>query len=78
MGHLFFLFAMVVLIFTIRGKALDKVKGWRLIQYAAFCFILWNLDTLTAHFLDKTLNRPGETKEKPGFTGQARISRITW
>ena len=55
MGHLFFLFSMIVLIFTIRGKALDKVKGWRFIQYAAFFFVLWNLDALTAHFLDNQI-----------------------
>lgn len=46
---------MVVLIFTIRGKGLEKVKGWRLIQYAAFFFILWNLDTLAAHFIDNQI-----------------------
>jgi hypothetical protein len=55
-GHLFFLFSMVVLVFTIREKKLDALKGWRLIQYSAFFFILWNLDTLTAHFLDNQIN----------------------
>ena len=46
---------MVVLIFTIREKNLDAQKGWRLIQYSAFFFILWNLDALTAHFLDNQI-----------------------
>ncbi len=55
MGHLFFLFSMVALIFTITGKGLDTQKGWRLIQYSAFFFILWNLDALTAHFLDNQI-----------------------
>jgi len=54
-GHIFFLFSMVVLIFTIRDKHLDMEKGWRLIQYSAFFFILWNLDALTAHFLDNQI-----------------------
>lgn len=54
-GHVFFLFAMIILIFTIREKNLDLQKGWRLIQYSAFLFILWNLDTLTAHFLDNQI-----------------------
>lgn len=54
-GHLFFLFSMVVLIFTIRGKELDTEKGWRLIQYSAFFFVLWNLGTVTAHFLDNQI-----------------------
>ena len=55
-GHLFFLFSMVALIFTITGKGLDKQKGWRLIQYSAFFFILWNLDAVAAHFFDNQIN----------------------
>lgn len=55
-GHLFFLFSMVALIFTITGKGLDQQKGWRLIQYSAFFFILWNLDAITAHFFDNQIH----------------------
>ena len=51
-GHLFFLLSMVVLVFTITGKQLNKEKGWRMIQYSAILFILWNLDTILAHFFD--------------------------
>lgn len=51
-GHLFFLLSMVVLAFTITGKQLNKEKGWRMIQYSAILFILWNMDTIAAHFLD--------------------------
>lgn len=54
-GHIFFLFSMVTLIFTIRGKGLDKQKGWRLIQYSAFFFIVWNLDVIAAHFFDNQI-----------------------
>lgn len=56
MGHLFFLVSMVVLIFTLSGKGLDKQKGWRLIQYSAFFFILWNLDAVLGHFLDNQIH----------------------
>ncbi|MCP4719612.1 MAG: hypothetical protein GY860_09165 [Desulfobacteraceae bacterium] len=55
-GHLFFLFSMVTLIFTVTGKGLDKQKGWRLIQYSAFFFILWNLDAIAAHFFDNQIH----------------------
>ncbi len=54
-GHLFFLFSMVVLMFIISGKGLDSQKGWRLIQMAAFFFILWNGCAITAHFLDNQI-----------------------
>jgi len=56
MGHLFFLFSMVALIFTVTGKGLDQQKGWRLIQYSAFFFILWNLDAMAAHFFDNQIH----------------------
>jgi hypothetical protein len=56
MGHIFFLVSMVALIFTLSGKGLDKQKGWRLIQYSAFFFILWNLDAVLGHFLDNQIH----------------------
>jgi len=56
MGHLFFLFSMVVLIFTVTDKGLNVQKGWRLIQYSAFLFVLWNLDAVTAHFFDNQIH----------------------
>ena len=56
MGHFFFLFSMAALIFTVTGKELDKQKGWRLIQYSAFFFILWNLDAIAAHFFDNQIH----------------------
>lgn len=55
MGHIFFLVSMVALIFTLSGKGLDKQKGWRLIRYSAFFFILWNLDAVLGHFLDNQI-----------------------
>ncbi len=55
LGHLFFLFSMVIIIFAINGKELDKEKGWRLIQYSAFLFILWNMDAMCVHFLDNQI-----------------------
>jgi hypothetical protein len=55
-GHFFFLFSMVTLILTISEKNLDSQQGWRLIQYSAFFFVLWNLDAITAHFLDNQIH----------------------
>lgn len=55
-GHIFFLFSMVALIFTLTGKGLDKQKGWRLIRYSAVFFILWNLDVILAHLLDNQIH----------------------
>ncbi|MFH2065392.1 MAG: hypothetical protein ABIK15_09375 [Pseudomonadota bacterium] len=56
MGHLFFMISMVVLIFTLSGKGLNRQKGWRFIQYSAFLFIFWNIDAILAHFLDNQLH----------------------
>jgi hypothetical protein len=54
-AHLFFLFSMMLLIYWLRQAGLVKVPGWRYIQYAALCFILWNVDTLLVHFLDEQI-----------------------
>jgi len=51
-AHLFFLFSMGSLIYWLRARKLVREPGWRLIQYSALFFILWNLDTLTVHALD--------------------------
>lgn len=52
LGHLFFLVSMGILILTIQGKKLHRERGWRLIQYSALFFILWNMDAIGVHFLD--------------------------
>lgn len=54
-GHLFFLFAMVALMFTINSQGLIRQKGWRQIQLSALFFIFWNLAALIAHFLDNQI-----------------------
>ena len=54
-GHLFFLLSMVVLIFIITGRQLNRDKGWRMIQFSAILFVLWNLDTISAHFFDNQI-----------------------
>ncbi len=54
-AHLFFLFSMLLLIYWLRQADLVKRPGWRFIQYAAFFFILWNLDTILVHFLDEQI-----------------------
>lgn len=52
-AHLFFLFAMGLLIYWLRSRRLVDQAGWRLIQYAAFFFILWNLDAFAAHWFEE-------------------------
>ena len=68
LGHLFFLVSMGILIFTIQGKKLHLERGWRLIQYSALFFILWNLDAMAGHFLDNQLNAVS-----PVLIGMTRI-----
>ncbi|MDY0041876.1 MAG: hypothetical protein RBS57_16305 [Desulforhabdus sp.] len=52
-AHLFFLFSMGILIFWLREWKLVKETGWRLVQYSAFFFILWNIDAIVVHYLDE-------------------------
>ena len=52
MAHIFFLISMATLIYWLRQRGLAKQAGWRLIQFSALFFILWNIDTLLVHALD--------------------------
>ena len=65
-AHIFFLISMGILIYWLRQRNLVRESGWRLIQYAAMFFILWNLDTLAVHYIE----------EQSGLIGFRRIS--TW
>jgi hypothetical protein len=51
-AHGFFAASMAILIFWLRHRGLVRERGWRMIQFAAFFFILWNLDAMVAHYLD--------------------------
>ena len=52
-SHLIFAFSMGILVYWLRQRNLVKEAGWRLIQYAALFFILWNLNAFAVHFLDE-------------------------
>lgn len=53
MAHLFFTFAMGLLIYWLRTRHLIAQAGWRLIQYAALFFLFWNMDAFLVHFLEE-------------------------
>ena len=53
LAHLFFMLSMVILIYWLRQRKLARHTGWRYIQYAAFFFILWNVNVMLVHFLDE-------------------------
>lgn len=55
-AHIFFIASMALLIYWLRQRQLVQEAGWRFIQYAALCFILWNIGAFTAHLLDEQLN----------------------
>jgi hypothetical protein len=52
-AHFFFMLSMVILIYWLRQRKLARNTGWRFIQYAAFFFILWNVNVMLVHFLDE-------------------------
>jgi hypothetical protein len=51
-SHVFFASSMGLLVYWLRQRQLVREPGWRLIQYAAIFFILWNFDSVLAHYLD--------------------------
>ncbi len=52
-AHLFFALSMGLLIFWLRKWRLTVSQGWRFIQFAAFFFIAWNIDTMASHWLQE-------------------------
>lgn len=52
-AHLFFIISMGILIYWLREWKLVQEKGWRLVQYSALFFILWNIDAIIVHHLDQ-------------------------
>jgi hypothetical protein len=54
-AHVFFAAAMGLLIYWLRERRLVAARGWRLIQYSALGFILWNADAFFAHLVDEQL-----------------------
>ena len=52
LAHIFFIISMASLIYWLRERRLIQERGWKLIQYSAFFFILWNVDAFLVHFLD--------------------------
>jgi hypothetical protein len=54
-GHLIFLLSMVVLVFIITGRQLNREYGWKMILLSAVLFSLWHVATITAHFFDNQI-----------------------
>jgi len=52
LAHFFFILSMATFIYWLRERGLSRDKGWRLLQYCALCFILWNADAMLAHYLE--------------------------
>ncbi len=53
LAHIFFIISMGSLIFWLKKRRLSDQKGWRYIQYAAVCLVLWNIGAFAAHAMDE-------------------------
>jgi len=51
-AHVFFIVSMGILIYWLRRWKLVEQSGWRLVQYSALFYILWNVDAIVVHYLD--------------------------
>jgi hypothetical protein len=65
LAHIFFAFSMGTLIYWLRRRKLVRDSGWRYLQYAAFFFILWNMDAFTVHFLEEQLRAVAISRVSP-------------
>src|SRR6056297_465780 len=64
-SHLFFIFAMAILIYWLRSRGLVRQSGWRYLQYAAVFFILWSMDAFLVHLLDEQFKLVAVTRTGP-------------
>lgn len=64
-SHLFFIFAMAILIYWLRSRGLVRQSGWRYLQYAALFFILWSMDAFLVHLLDEQFKLVAVTRTGP-------------
>ncbi len=53
MAHIFFAFSMGLLIYWLRKRDLTASRAWRMIQYAALFFIIWNGVAFAGHWLEE-------------------------
>lgn len=53
LAHIFFIISMGSLIFWLKKRRLTDQKGWRYVQYAAVCLVLWNIGAFAAHAMDE-------------------------
>ncbi len=63
MAHLLFTAALVFLIFFLRRFPLGEGKAWAYFKWSLFFFLLWNLDTMLAHWF--SLRLPQEALSQP-------------
>lgn len=54
-SHIFFIFAMGILIYWLRSRNMVRERGWWYLQYACLFFLLWSLDAFCVHLLDEQL-----------------------
>jgi hypothetical protein len=81
LAHIFFIVSMGVLIYWLRERKLVQAVGWRYIQYAAFFFILWNLDAFSVHLLEEqiaVINVQYIDPWKISITASKHSSALTW
>lgn len=55
LAHIFFLISLCWLVYWLQKRRLPHEPGWRQIQYAGICLILWNIDAFLAHLMDEQL-----------------------
>ncbi len=52
-AHLVFMAAMVFMIAVLKKPVTERVKGWHSVRWAAIFFLLWNIDTFSAHVAER-------------------------
>lgn len=54
-AHLFFIFAMAMLVYWLEHNRFTHERGWRLIQIACILLIAWNIGAFAGHWVEEQI-----------------------
>jgi hypothetical protein len=76
-SHVFFSLAMGIMVYWLQKNNFVASRGWRLIQVACILLIVWNVDTITGHYVEEIL--PDSTFFGPqGWHQRISVSLGNW
>jgi hypothetical protein len=72
-AHVFFIFAMAMLVYWLEQNRFTQERGWRLIQIACVLFVVWNIVAFAGHWVEEQIP-PSAVVGEPDWTQRIDFS----